>query len=117
VYFLVLFSIIVHGLSIPALSLIYKYTGVKPITDDAVEIERRSIYVPTPSNAINGQSNTFIAYNRFFRPYANLATTLPFVRSYTNFSIPEDEAKLRGIRRSPSITEVEVAGDGSESGR
>lgn len=49
VYWLVLFSIIVHGLSIPALNLIYTYMGIKPIQEDAVEIRRVSIRVATPS--------------------------------------------------------------------
>ncbi|KAI0418228.1 Cation/H+ exchanger [Xylaria grammica] len=74
VYFLVLVSIIVHGLSIPALSIVYKYYGVSTITDDAVELQRRSMYVPTPPNAFKGDHNTFIAYNRFFRPLANIST-------------------------------------------
>ncbi|KAI1148176.1 Cation/H+ exchanger [Nemania diffusa] len=73
VYFLVLVSIIVHGLSIPLLSALYKYYEVDTITDDAVEIQRRSIYVPTPPNAFKGDQNTFVAYNRFFRPLANLS--------------------------------------------
>ncbi|KAI1169711.1 Sodium/hydrogen exchanger family-domain-containing protein [Nemania sp. FL0916] len=73
VYFLVLLSIIVHGLSIPVLSALYKYYNVKTITEDAVEIQRRSIYVPTPPNAFKGDRNTFVAYNRFFRPLANLS--------------------------------------------
>ncbi|KAI1773772.1 Cation/H+ exchanger [Hypoxylon cercidicola] len=79
VYFLVLFSILVHGLSIPILSAIYRYREVQPITEDAVEIRRRSIYVPTPVNAFTGDGDTFIVYNRFFRPLVNIAT-LPLVR-------------------------------------
>ncbi|KAI1121253.1 Cation/H+ exchanger [Nemania abortiva] len=73
VYFLVLASIIVHGLSIPVLSALYKYYGVETITDDAVELQRRSIYMPTPPNAFKGDHNTFVAYNRFFRPLASLS--------------------------------------------
>ncbi|KAI1117721.1 Cation/H+ exchanger [Nemania sp. NC0429] len=73
VYFLVLVSIIVHGLSIPVLSAAYKYYGVRTITDDAVEIQRRSIYMPTPANGFKGDQNTFVAYNRFFRPLASLS--------------------------------------------
>lgn len=34
VYWLVLFSIVVHGLSIPALDIIYRYMGVQPIQND-----------------------------------------------------------------------------------
>ncbi|KAI1370980.1 Na(+)/H(+) antiporter 1 [Hypoxylon crocopeplum] len=79
VFFLVLFSIVVHGLSIPILSTIYRFCNVRPITEDAVEIRRRSIYMATPSNAFRGDRDTFIAYNRFFRPLVNIAT-LPIVR-------------------------------------
>ncbi|KAI0864749.1 Cation/H+ exchanger [Xylaria cubensis] len=73
VYFLVLVSIVVHGLSIPALSAVYRCYGVSTITNDAVEIRRRSIYVPTPPNAFKGDRDTFVAYNRFFRPWDNLS--------------------------------------------
>ncbi|RSM00097.1 hypothetical protein CEP52_009320 [Fusarium oligoseptatum] len=50
VYWLVLFSIVVHGLSIPALDAIYTFCGVKPIHDDAVEIRRCSMLSATPVN-------------------------------------------------------------------
>lgn len=68
VYFLVLFSIVVHGLSIPGLNLIYKFCGVKPIMDDAVVVRRKSVRVPTPVNAEVNDNKTFVAYNRFSRP-------------------------------------------------
>jgi len=68
VYWLVLFSIVVHGLSIPGLNIVYNVMGVKPIKEDAVEVKRRSIYAPAPSNAVVGGSDTFVAYNRFSRP-------------------------------------------------
>ncbi|KAI1266948.1 Sodium/hydrogen exchanger family-domain-containing protein [Xylariaceae sp. FL1019] len=73
VYFLVLTSILIHGLSIPILSAIYRYYEVSTITDDAVAIRRRSIYAPTPPNAFRNDPNTFIAYNRFFRPLRTLS--------------------------------------------
>ncbi|RSL54447.1 hypothetical protein CEP54_009864 [Fusarium duplospermum] len=72
IYWLVFFSIVVHGLSIPALNIIYKQLGVKPIQEDAVEIRRKSLLVATPANAITGDSDTFIAYNRFSRPVVDL---------------------------------------------
>ncbi|KAK3321896.1 Sodium/hydrogen exchanger family-domain-containing protein [Apodospora peruviana] len=71
VYWLVLFSIVVHGLSIPGLNLIYNFYGVKPIHEDAVEIRRMSMRVPTPVNAEVNNSQTFVAYNRFSRPVFN----------------------------------------------
>ncbi|KAL2675620.1 hypothetical protein Neosp_011810 [[Neocosmospora] mangrovei] len=49
VYWLVLFSIVVHGLSIPALDAIYTLCGVNPIHDDAVEIRRCSRLSATPT--------------------------------------------------------------------
>lgn len=79
VYWLVLFSIIVHGLSIPALNLIYTYMGIKPIQEDAVEIRRVSMRVATPVNAIPGDKDTFIAYNRFSRPVFDMSA-LPVKR-------------------------------------
>ncbi|KAI0880931.1 Na(+)/H(+) antiporter 1 [Annulohypoxylon maeteangense] len=106
VYFLVLFSILVHGLSIPILSGIYRYCNVRTITEDAVEIRRRSIYMPTPSNAFRGDQDTFIVYNRFFRPLVNLGT-LPISRPRTrsdNDSIStvgeEDKKRERSVRIS-----------------
>jgi len=73
VYWLVLFSIVVHGLSIPALNAIYKFYGVKPITEDAVEVRRMTMRVPTPVNAAVGDSDVYIAYNRLSRPVFNEA--------------------------------------------
>ncbi|KXH32663.1 hypothetical protein CSIM01_08028 [Colletotrichum simmondsii] len=93
VYWLVLFSIVVHGLSIPALNLIYTYAGVKPIQEDAVELRRASIYVPTPNNALVGNRDTFIAYNRFSRPVFNSAE-LPYMgkdsRTYSDAKSLDD---------------------------
>lgn len=68
VYWLVLFSIVVHGLSIPALNVIYRYMGVQPIQEDAALVHRTSVRVATPVNAFEGDKETFIAYNRFSRP-------------------------------------------------
>ncbi|KAM0279211.1 hypothetical protein ACHAQH_004756 [Verticillium albo-atrum] len=68
VYWLALFSIVVHGLSIPLLNALYGYFGVQPIQDDAVEMRRKSVHVAAPPNAIEGDKETFIAYNRFSRP-------------------------------------------------
>ncbi|WYZ44439.1 hypothetical protein EsH8_VII_000875 [Colletotrichum jinshuiense] len=72
VYWLALFSIIVHGLSIPILSLIYEYMGIQPIQEDPVQLRRRSVRVPPPSNAVEAGRDTIIAFNRFSRP--NLST-------------------------------------------
>ncbi|KAM3512753.1 hypothetical protein MY11210_003627 [Beauveria gryllotalpidicola] len=79
VYWLVLFSIVVHGLSIPALNLIYTYMGVMPIKEDSVEMRRMSRTIATPVNAVPADQDTFIAYNRFSRPVFD-ASQLPVVR-------------------------------------
>ncbi|OTA65823.1 Na(+)/H(+) antiporter 1 [Hypoxylon sp. EC38] len=98
VYFLVLFSILVHGLSIPILSAIYKFYNVRPITEDAVEIRRRSIYVATPPNAFKGDRDTFIVYNRFFRPLVGIASlpiSRPRTRSDNGSVSTEDEEEKK----------------------
>ncbi|EEU48250.1 uncharacterized protein NECHADRAFT_31704, partial [Fusarium vanettenii 77-13-4] len=68
VYWLVLFSIIIHGLSIPALDAIYTFCGVKPIHDDAVEIRRCSRLSATPVNGTPLGRDSFLLFNRFSRP-------------------------------------------------
>ncbi|KAI5459190.1 Sodium/hydrogen exchanger family-domain-containing protein [Mariannaea sp. PMI_226] len=68
VYWLVFFSIVVHGLSIPALDLLYRYLGVKPIHDDAIEVWRCSVREALPANATSSGGDCFLAYNRFSRP-------------------------------------------------
>lgn len=78
VMWLVFFSIVVHGLSIPALDFAYRCLNIKPIQEDAVETRRLSINLPTPSNAIEADRETFIQYNRFSRPTFD-AVELPFV--------------------------------------
>ncbi len=104
VYWLVLFSIVVHGLSIPGLNLIYTYMGVQPIKDDSVEVRRRSLSIATPVNAVPGDDETFIAYNRFSRPVFE-ASQLPVVRdpSESNEMYPMrdfDDEKSNDRRRT-----------------
>ncbi|KAM0664335.1 hypothetical protein ACQRIU_006918 [Beauveria bassiana] len=79
VYWLVLFSIVVHGLSIPALNLIYTYMGIMPIKEDSVEMRRMSTTIAIPVNAVPADQDTFIAYNRFSRPIFD-ASQLPVAR-------------------------------------
>jgi NhaP-type Na+/H+ or K+/H+ antiporter len=79
IYFLVVFSIIVHGLSIPLLSVLYRRMGIKPIQEDAVTIRRKSLCMAPPTNAVAGDDQTFIAYNRFRRPTIDISRDqLPF---------------------------------------
>ncbi|KAM0343576.1 hypothetical protein ACHAPU_008471 [Fusarium lateritium] len=96
VYWLVLFSILVHGLSIPALNVFYHYTGKAPIKEDAVELRRISMQVTTPANAVAGDKDTFIAFNRFSRHIDANAVGLPVSRSANEdhqFSDNEDLGK------------------------
>ncbi|KAF4591879.1 Sodium/hydrogen exchanger family protein [Ophiocordyceps camponoti-floridani] len=111
VYWLVFFSIIVHGLSIPALNAIYQYFGVKPIQDDPVELRRRSIRVATPPNAVPASRDTFIAFNRFSRPVSEVGlpmSTRDQQSSAGHEFVVSDKASSEGslpfeqIERAPS---------------
>ncbi|KAH8173586.1 sodium/hydrogen exchanger family protein [Sarocladium implicatum] len=108
VYWLVLFSIVVHGLSIPALNIIYGYMGVEPISEDAVSVRRKSINVPTPSNAMLGDEENFIAYNRFSRPVYNVAD-LPQVRSRRQSIVAEQLDRRSMSRRSMSRSRMSMS--------
>lgn len=109
IYFLVVFSIVVHGLSIPALNLVYRRMGVKPIQEDAVTLRRKSIRIATPPNATQGDDNTFIAYNRFRRPSMStiasptLGGTLPFSTHHC-----DDDVYAHATVRPPSYPEEDV---------
>merc|ERR1711977_684044 len=67
IYWLAFFSIVFHGLSIPALNAFYVWKGVEPIVeDDAVEITMRSDNEPLPNNAyVNPKRGSVIVSNRF----------------------------------------------------
>lgn len=73
VYWLVLFSIIFHGLSIPALNAFYRYKGVQPIVEEVpAEIRVLSNNDALPSNAYNNpRRNSVIVHNRFSRPVSS----------------------------------------------
>lgn len=45
----------VHGLSIPALDNAYRLCGVQSIADDAVQVRRKSVHVPTPGQRATRQ--------------------------------------------------------------
>lgn len=69
IYWLALFSIVFHGLSIPALNAFYEWKGVEPIIeDDAMEAIMRSEHEPLPSNAYVDKRGSVIVNNRFSRP-------------------------------------------------
>jgi hypothetical protein len=69
VYFLVLFSIVVHGLSIPGLELIYRWQNVPPIVEmEPVTVHRLSVSDPLPNNAhIDPRHGSVVRHNRFSR--------------------------------------------------
>jgi hypothetical protein len=69
VYFLVLFSIVVHGLSIPALELIYRWQKVPPIVEMEPVTERRfSVSSALPNNAhVDPRHGSVVRHNRFSR--------------------------------------------------
>jgi hypothetical protein len=70
VYWLVLFSIVWHGLSIPALDAFYRWKGVAPIIEEEPsEMRITSDNEALPSNAYaNPKRNSIIVHNRFSRP-------------------------------------------------
>lgn len=70
VYWLVIFSIVVHGLSIPALDAFYRYKKIPAIVEaEPAEIRVLSDNEALPSNAYsNPKRNSVIVHNRFSRP-------------------------------------------------
>ncbi|KAJ4291678.1 hypothetical protein N0V90_009573 [Kalmusia sp. IMI 367209] len=68
VYFLVLFSIVVHGLSIPFLDAIYRWRKVLPIVEEPVEIRPISHRDALPNNAyVDPRRGSIVVNNRFSR--------------------------------------------------
>ncbi|PYH88121.1 plasma membrane antiporter [Aspergillus ellipticus CBS 707.79] len=69
VYWLVLFSIIVHGLSVPALNALYKAFDVPRIYDHPVSVILLSENEPLPNNSTMERGrHSMIINNRFSRP-------------------------------------------------
>ncbi|CAI6327701.1 unnamed protein product [Periconia digitata] len=70
IYWLVLFSIVVHGLSIPALNLCYEWRGVPPIIEEQpIEVPVFSLNAAAPSNGyVNPKRKSIMVHNRFSRP-------------------------------------------------
>jgi len=102
VYWLVFFSIVFHGLSIPALDLIYRYAGVQPIQDDseAVKVARLSIAEPPPPNSIPIGDDTFILKNRFSRRLMEPVEDLKSMQSFESFETLGREITPRNLVRS-----------------
>jgi hypothetical protein len=70
VYFLVVFSIVVHGLSIPALDAFYRYKKIPPISEaEPSEIRVLSVHDALPNNArMDTRRGSVYQHNRFSRP-------------------------------------------------
>jgi hypothetical protein len=70
VYWLVFFSIVVHGLSIPVLNGIYKWLRVPAIRDHPVEVMLLSDNEPVPNNSVvDRRVHSVILNNRFSRNF------------------------------------------------
>ena len=85
VYWLVVFSIFWHGLSIPALNLIYKWKGVQPIQDEdgPVVVQRLSTHNPLPKNSsVDPRRQSVLLNNRFSRSYNTAELDLNAVEGY-----------------------------------
>jgi sodium/hydrogen antiporter len=100
VYWLVLFSIVWHGLSIPALDAFYRWKGVPPIIEEEpVEIRITSENDALPSNAYaNPKRKSIIVHNRFSRPISGAGPEL--YRWHSNESL----ATLTAHAQVPGIT-------------
>lgn len=93
VYWLVLFSIVFHGLSIPALDAFYRYKGVQPIVEDQpAEIRVLSENDAMPSNGYaNPKRQSIIVHNRFSRPVSGTGPEL--YRWHSNSSLEDLKSK------------------------
>jgi sodium/hydrogen antiporter len=66
VYWLVFFSIVVHGLSIPLLNVIYKWLRIPVVHDHPVEILLLSENEPVPNNSVVDQRTHHVTVNNRF---------------------------------------------------
>lgn len=66
VYWLVFFSIVVHGLSVPVLNGIYQWLRVATVKDHPVEVLLLSENEPVPNNSlVDHQRHSVMVNNRF----------------------------------------------------
>ena len=66
VYWLVFFSVVVHGLSVPLLNVIYKWLRVPVVYDHPVEILLLSENEPVPNNSVVDQRTHHVTVNNRF---------------------------------------------------
>ncbi|KAL5357447.1 Sodium/hydrogen exchanger family-domain-containing protein [Aspergillus floccosus] len=68
VYWLVFFSVVIHGLSVPLLGSLYKAFGLPRVCNHPVEVLLLSENEPAPNNStVNRQRHSVIVNNRFSR--------------------------------------------------
>jgi hypothetical protein len=115
VYFLVLFSIVVHGLSIPALELIYRWQKVEPIVEMEPVTERRfSVSSALPNNAhVDHRHGSVVRHNRFSRAISRDDVGLGFDEIERRYGKSEHASKSRPPPETP-IWRLTSATDGSE---
>ncbi|KAL3430208.1 Sodium/hydrogen exchanger family-domain-containing protein [Aspergillus tetrazonus] len=101
IYFLVLFSITIHGLSIPVLSIAYKILNVPhqidPLGPAEVRPLSRNAHLP-PNSTVNTKQHSILMYNRFSRskfPGAGVGWGLPHFRSVEERD--REESRKRGL--------------------
>jgi sodium/hydrogen antiporter len=78
---------------------VFSFYRIKEVHEDAEEIRRRSIYVPTPTNAVAADDDTFIAYNRFPRPEQNTEILAHFRRHTGTSHAGSADESMRVKRR------------------
>lgn len=108
VYWLVLFSIVFHGLSIPVNNLIYKVIGVSPMVDKEgpTEVRRlsRTMSLPKNSSIDPRRRDSVTVYNRFSRPNTS--------EGVSSWSLPartsaQEAYEISEMRREPTIQFVD----------
>jgi hypothetical protein len=102
VYFLVLFSIIVHGLSIPALDAFYRYKKIPSIEEsEPAEVRMLSVTEPLPPNArFDEKRNSIYAHNRFSRPVSMTQGPGPELYRW-NTQVPDDTRRNNSVWNNP----------------
>ncbi|OAL43561.1 Na(+)/H(+) antiporter 1 [Pyrenochaeta sp. DS3sAY3a] len=99
VYWLVLFSIVWHGLSIPALDAFYRWKGVQPIIEEEpAEIRVLSENDALPTNAYaNPKRKSIMVHNRFSRPISGRGPELYRWRSNESLETLTTHAQMPGM--------------------
>jgi hypothetical protein len=115
VYFLVLFSIVVHGLSIPALELIYRWQKVEPIVEmDPVTERRLSTSSALPNNAhVDQMHGSVVRHNRFSRAVSRDGG-LSFEDIEKRYGKDAHASRSRPPPEAPTWRLTRAASDGSQ---